>query len=37
METLARIVREFEHTPQAFAAHRRISLLKAEAAARQAR
>lgn len=37
IETLERIVREFEHTPQAFAAHRRISLLRAEAAARQAR
>lgn len=35
--TLERIVREFPHTPQAFAAHRRINLLRAEAAARQAR
>ena len=37
METLERIIREFPHTPQAFAAQRRISLHKAEAAARQAR
>jgi len=37
METLERIVREFPHTPQAFAAHRKISLLRAEAAARQAK
>jgi len=37
VETLERIVREFQHTPQAFAAQRRISLLKAEAAARQAK
>ena len=37
LETLERIVREFPHTPQAFAAHRRISLHKAEAAARQAK
>lgn len=36
-ETLERIVREFPSTPQAFAAQRRISLLKAEAAARLAR
>ena len=35
--TLDRIVREFPDTPQAFAAQRRISLLKAEAAARNAR
>ena len=34
-QTLARIVDEFPATPQAFAAQRRISLLKAEAAARQ--
>ncbi len=37
LETLERIVREFPHTPQAFAAHRRISLHKAEVAARQAK
>ena len=37
IETLQRIVHEFQHTPQAFAAHRRMSLLKAEAAARQAK
>lgn len=36
-ETLERIVRDFPETPQAFAAQRRISLLKAEAAARKAR
>jgi hypothetical protein len=35
--TLERILREFPQTPQAFAAHRRILLHKAEAAARQAR
>ena len=37
VETLERIVRDFPHTPQALAAHRRILLHKAEAAARQAR
>jgi hypothetical protein len=36
-ETLERIVREFPATPQAFAAQRRISLLKAESAARKVR
>ncbi len=35
--TLERIVQEFPGTPQAFAAQRRLSLLKAEAAARKAR
>lgn len=37
LQTLNRIVGEFPTTPQAFAAQRRISLLKAEAAARQAK
>jgi len=37
LQTLTRIVNEFPTTPQAFAAQRRISLLKAEAAARQAK
>lgn len=37
LQTLARIVHEFPTTPQAFAAQRRISLLKAEAAARRAK
>jgi tetratricopeptide (TPR) repeat protein len=36
-ETLERLIREFPSTPQAFAAQRRISLLRAEAAARKAR
>jgi len=36
-ETWERIIRDFTATPQAFAAQRRISLLKAEAAARKAR
>jgi hypothetical protein len=35
--TLERILQEFPETPQAFAAQRRLSLLKAEAAARKAR
>ncbi len=35
--TLERIVQEFPGTPQAFAAQRRLSLLKAEEAARKAR
>ena len=37
LQTLARIVNEFPTTPQAFAAQRRISLHKAEAAARRAK
>lgn len=36
-KTLERIVREFPNSPQAFAAQRRISLMRAEAAARKAR
>lgn len=36
-KTLDRIIQEFPDAPQAFAAQRRISLLKAEAAARKAR
>ncbi|MFO1515290.1 MAG: tetratricopeptide repeat protein, partial [Verrucomicrobiota bacterium] len=36
-ENLERIVHEFPGTPQAFAAQRRLSLLKAESAARKAR
>jgi len=37
MATLERLLQAFPSTPQAFAAQRRISLLKAEAAARQAK
>ncbi|HEX5218747.1 MAG TPA: tetratricopeptide repeat protein [Verrucomicrobiae bacterium] len=37
LETLARVTREFPNTPQAFAAQRKISLLKADAAARAAK
>jgi hypothetical protein len=36
-KTLERIIHEFSNSPQAFAAQRRLSLLKAEAAARKAR